>query len=259
MNSKEALEKVKKSFLDFDNTSWKEFLVFSAKFTSYSYNNRFLVYYQMPEATYLKGYRAWQKEGRQVKKGEHGIRIFAPLPKKVVENGEEKKVISGFRLVSVFDISQTEGNDDELPTLVTGLRGDVPDEYLENIKQNAPIPITITEKMAAHGMYDFKDHYIVVKQASKKQMFKTMLHELGHYYHEQVGWEEEDDRQKEFIAESVACAVAAMNNIDTTDYSVTYIKAWLDDYKQFDKLQKKIEKIIKKINKLCDFQKAEVA
>ena len=81
-----------------------------------------LIMYQNPYATQVAGYKVWQSLGRQVRKGEHGLRILAPLAVKDKENGETN--IKGFRGVSVFDISQTDG--EELPEVATLLKGDDP-------------------------------------------------------------------------------------------------------------------------------------
>ena len=73
---------------------------------SYSRNNQALIFFQCPWAKEVKGYRQWKKEGRQVQKGEGGISIFAPLTRKAKKTNDDEEVF-GFRLVSVFDISQT--------------------------------------------------------------------------------------------------------------------------------------------------------
>ena len=93
-------------------------------FHSYSFNNIILSWLQRPDFTLLAGYKSWKGRGRQVKKGERAIRILAPMVKKIKEdNGDETMIIRGFRLVSVFDIAQTEGEEIEelgCPDLVSG-------------------------------------------------------------------------------------------------------------------------------------------
>ena len=98
-----------------NSDTFKEALKFRTKFYRYSFNNSFLIYIQCPEATYVAGYRKWQQLGRQVRKGEKAISILAPIIKKVEEEGKEEKRPVGFRTASVFDLSQTDG--DELPEL----------------------------------------------------------------------------------------------------------------------------------------------
>jgi len=254
MKTQEALERVKKAFLNFDENEWKMFLSFCSKFHSYSWNNRILIYLQKPQATLLKGYRSWQKMGRQVKRGEKGVWIFAPMSKKEVKNGVERMVIKGFRVVSVFDISQTEGDEVEIPSVISGIKGEVSRELIEGIIESSPVEITFKKELIAHGLYSPSEKKIEIKEDGSKQMFKTILHELSHYYHHQIGWEEENDRQKEFIAESSACAVASIFGVDTSEYSVMYLKSWLDDFEQFEKLQKKLKKVIDKVAELFQLQ-----
>ena len=117
---------------------WIRYLKFNSMFYNYSYNNIILIMMQRPDATYVAGYTAWRKLNRYVKKGEKGIGILCPCIRKVeafkepddtnVYNDKEaekevKKVVSGFKIGYVFDLSQTDGDDSMLPVLVTGLAG----------------------------------------------------------------------------------------------------------------------------------------
>ena len=79
----------------------------------YSARNAMLIVMQAPEVTEVAGFKAWQERGRQVRKGEHGIRILAPAGRgqgaePTEENPEGKPGRQYFRLISVFDISQTD-------------------------------------------------------------------------------------------------------------------------------------------------------
>ena len=118
---------------------WAEFLRFAARFHDYSLGNMILILMQRPDASYVAGYNTWQKMRRQVNKGERGIRILAPcVSKKTVEDdsGEEREIVSRyFKTVSVFDISQTSGED--VPTICDELHGDV-----ENVTE-------LTERIAS--------------------------------------------------------------------------------------------------------------
>lgn len=91
----------------------EEFETFSGYFAKYSIRNQMLIFMQNPNATGVAGYRAWQAEGRQVKKGERGIMIFGPSKRKVIEENKggeqvEKTISMPPPVVTVFDISQTE-------------------------------------------------------------------------------------------------------------------------------------------------------
>ncbi len=89
--------------------TFKAYLDVQARFHRYSWHNSMLILSQRPDASQVAGYRAWQKLGRQVTKGERGIMIFAPCPfKKERDNGDTETGMF-FRAVHVFDVSQTEG------------------------------------------------------------------------------------------------------------------------------------------------------
>src|SRR5215211_7674236 len=68
--------------------SWRAMLATAARFHSYSWRNCLLIMTQMPTATQVAGYRTWQGMGRQVRKGEHGIAVIAPVT--YHRNDEEK-------------------------------------------------------------------------------------------------------------------------------------------------------------------------
>ena len=117
----------------FESERFKEYLRTMSKFYNYSFNNTLLIAMQKPEATYVAGYTSWQRNfDRQVMKGEKGIKILAPAPYKTQEEREkvdpvtQKPVIGAdgkavtetvevlrpaFKVVSVFDVSQTDGKE----------------------------------------------------------------------------------------------------------------------------------------------------
>ncbi|MBR1477166.1 MAG: hypothetical protein IJ608_04285 [Lachnospiraceae bacterium] len=242
----------------FEGKRYKKYLDTLSKFHSYSFNNCLLIAMQMPEASYIAGYRDWQiKFKRNVKKGEHGISILAPNPykKKVLrdvidENGEKVKNAEGrilkteeeinlmsFRPVKVFDISQTEG--EELPSIcVDELSGEV-DGYTEFISALEDISIVPVErgkiKGGAKGFYSPSDKKIVLKDnISPMQEIKTLIHEEAHsMLHDTDGVHiegvediQKDRRTKEVEAESVAYTVCKHFDIDTSEYSFGYIAGW---------------------------------
>src|SRR5690625_4915918 len=104
-----ALERLQTAVFDLlTSDGWIKALRFRAQFHSYSFFNSLLILSQLPTATLVSGYRKWKEMGRQVRKGERGIRILAPMLRKDPDD-EERKVLTGFREVSVFDVSQTDG------------------------------------------------------------------------------------------------------------------------------------------------------
>ena len=255
MKMKEAYEKLQESFMQFEGEeSWKEYLRFSARFHEYSLNNTALIYVQNPDARYVKGYRAWQKLGRQVKKGEKAIKIFAPVSQKVKDkDGEESWSVSGFRVINVFDLAQTEGNDDELPLIVTGLKSDMDySNLLKKILEGIDISVSFDDmSYAQHGKYAIKEKHILFNSRNNPlHSLKTLFHELAHHFHLDACKEKRNKLSmdmEEFVAESSAYLVCAQLAIDTGAYSIPYLKSWLDDFKAFQDMRRDIEKTTKKI------------
>ncbi len=256
----------------FESDNYKNYLNIMSKFHNYSINNTLLIARQNPDATLVAGFKSWEKNfGRHVKKGEKGIKILAPSPYKkkvLVElvdpvsreimldiNGnpvkEETEVnMTAYRIVSVFDVSQTEGN--PLPQIgVAELTGNV-DEYelfVEALKQSTSIPISFENiSGAAKGYYNPVTASIAVKAGMpESQTVKTMIHEIAHsiLHNDILDEAEKKDRQtKEVEAESVAYTVCQHFGIDTSDYSFGYIAGWSSS-KETEELKQSLETIQK--------------
>lgn len=256
----------------FESDNYKNYLNIMSKFHNYSINNTLLIARQNPDATLVAGFKSWEKNfGRHVKKGEKGIKILAPSPYKkkvLVElvdpvsreimldiNGnpvkEETEVnMTAYRIVSVFDVSQTEGN--PLPQIgVAELTGNV-DEYelfVEALKQSTSVPISFENiSGAAKGYYNPVAASIAIKAGMPEiQTVKTMIHEIAHsiLHNDILDEAEKKDRQtKEVEAESVAYTVCQHFGIDTSDYSFGYIAGWSSS-KETEELKQSLETIQK--------------
>lgn len=256
----------------FESDNYKNYLNIMSKFHNYSINNTLLIARQNPDATLVAGFKSWEKNfGRHVKKGEKGIKILAPSPYKkkvLVElvdpvsreimldiNGnpvkEETEVnMTAYRIVSVFDVSQTEGN--PLQQIgVAELTGNV-DEYelfVEALKQSTSVPISFENiSGVAKGYYNPVTASIAVKAGMpESQTVKTMIHEIAHsiLHNDILDEAEKKDRQtKEVEAESVAYTVCQHFGIDTSDYSFGYIAGWSSS-KETEELKQSLETIQK--------------
>lgn len=256
----------------FESDNYKNYLNIMSKFHNYSINNTLLIARQNPDATLVAGFKSWEKNfGRHVKKGEKGIKILAPSPYKkkvLVElvdpvsreimldiNGnpvkEETEVnMTAYRIVSVFDVSQTEGN--PLPQIgVAELTGNV-DEYelfVEALKQSTSVPISFENiSGVAKGYYNPVTASIAVKAGMpESQTVKTMIHKIAHsiLHNDILDEAEKKDRQtKEVEAESVAYTVCQHFGIDTSDYSFGYIAGWSSS-KETEELKQSLETIQK--------------
>ncbi|MDO5398457.1 MAG: DUF4316 domain-containing protein [bacterium] len=187
----------------FESDKYKQYLQTMSRFHRYSVNNQMLIYMQKPNATHVAGFNKWRDQfGRNVKKGEKGIKIIAPTPfkKKVEEtkldpdtklpmlddNGKEIKVekeiqIPMFRVVSVFDVSQTDGK--PLPQLASDLSGNVEnyEAFFEAIRRSSAVPITFEPIANADGYFSLDEQKIVIREGmSEVQTVSALLHELAH-------------------------------------------------------------------------------
>lgn len=235
-NVKEAYDllNTKMENMDFKE-GWLEYLAFQAKFYNYSFRNSMLIQAQNPSANHVAGFNAWKKMGRHVKKGQKSIKIFGPCfyKEEDEETGEKKDVIRGFRLISVFDILQTDGDKSKLPTLVSGIKVDKEDYSALYQDLLSKVDILVTESQEDSSNGGSKGHYvlsnpeIVVKRNSYTQMIKTLFHEYAHHVHITRKMEGSDDKgYKEIVAESVAYIVSQRFGLDTSDYSLQYINSW---------------------------------
>lgn len=230
-----ALERLEAGIQELlDSGDWAKYLKLQSKFHRYSFHNTLLIMTQYPEASQVMGFKQWQKLGRQVKKGEKGIAIFAPCRyKRKDEDGEEKHFLAGFRIAYVFDISQTEGED--LPQLCKGLQGDDAGllERLMSYAQSQSIQVQIKPLLDCNGFCQFTEQkaslIAVSSDLALRHQAKTMAHELGHaLLHGETDYRAHRPTC-ELEAESVAFVVLDYFGLDTSDYSFGYIARWKDE------------------------------
>ena len=243
----------------FESERYKEYLRVMSKFHNYSFNNTLLIAMQKPDASLVAGFSSWKNNfGRNVMKGEKGIKIIAPSPftvkqevektdpqtgKPIIGNDgkpvtEEKEIkVPAYRVVSVFDVSQTEGR--ELPDIaVNELTGDVDrfKDFFAALEQASPAPIGF-EKIegGAHGYYHLEEKRIAIDEGmSDLQTLKTAIHEIAHAKLHDIDLnapkEEQkprvDRRTREVEAESVAYTVCQHYGLDTSEYSFGYVAGW---------------------------------
>lgn len=247
---------------------WLNYLAFQAKFYTYSARNAILIFSQNPEATFVKGFKAWNRLGRHVKKGAKGLAILAPCFKKVEEFAEpedvseyqdaegekvEKKVLSGFRMAYVFDIADTDGDDSRLPVLVKGLAGNSVEEQAiyEALKEyiSAAHDVVEVAGMGVKGSYNKETGIICVKSDMEcLQKIKTILHEYAHSIDFSMHPDESISRnRRELVAESVAFVVSLRLGLDTSRYSIGYIRSWLKDKDELKIVADAVQKVAAKI------------
>ena len=281
----------------FDSERYKEYLRVMSKFHNYSFNNTLLIAMQKPDASLVAGFSAWKNNfERNVMKGQKGIKIIAPSPYKIKQEmqkidphtqkpiigkdgkpvTEEKEIkIPAYKVVSVFDVSQTEGK--ELPDIaVDELTGDVDryKDFFAALEKTSPVPIAFENiGGGSHGYYHLEDKRIAINEGmSELQTLKTAIHEIAHAKLHDIDLNAPKDEQqprvdrrtREVEAESVAYTVCQHYGLDTSDYSFGYVAGWSSG-RELSELKSSLEtirsaaaEIINSIDEnLAELQKAQ--
>lgn len=276
-SSRDRLKEITASIEDgikelFQSESYAQYLQTMSRFHHYSVNNQVLIHMQKPDATLVAGFNKWKNQfGRNVIKGEHGIKIIAPTPfKKKIEQEkldpdtqlpmldadgkiitEEKTIqIPMYKPVTVFDVSQTEGK--HLPQLAHDLSGNVAnyDVFMEALRRSSPVPISV-EVMGGgmDGYFDLEHQDIAIRKGmSEVQTVSAVIHEMAHaLLHNRTKDTEEKTPEisrstEEVQAESISYAVCAYYGIATGDNSFGYIASWSKD-KTLPELRESLEVI----------------
>ena len=249
---KEITDRLEQGILGlYESERYADYLRTMSKFHDYSLNNTILI--AMQGGNLVKGYKQWEKEfDRHVKPGEKAIKILAPSPftvKKQVEKidpdtqkpvfdkdgkpvTEEKEIkIPAFRVVSVFDVSQTEGK--ELPSLTYELTGNVEQykDFFTALEKTSPFAMEFEALSGSiKGRCNYEEKRISINEGMDElQNIKTAIHEIAHATLHDIDKdapERPDRRTREVQAESVAYAVCQHYGLDTSDYSFGYIAGW---------------------------------
>ena len=219
------------------NTSerWTQYLEVQSRFPRYSSNNVLLILDQRPDATRVAGYRAWQALGHQVLAKESALRIFAPMKYQRDDppDGELAQEIRGFKLVPVFDVSQTEGP--ELPDIVSKLHGHAPEGLFAKLTDFANgIGFRVERPWSLVSGANGDTHHAagLIRVATNNdgaQQVKTLAHEIGHaLLHDPEATSAGDLARelKELEAESVAYVICRALGMETGEYSFGYVLGW---------------------------------
>ena len=266
----------------FESEQYKAYLTAMSKFHNYSFNNTLLIAMQKPDASLVAGFGKWRDDfERHVKKGEKGIKILAPSPYKVkkqmekIDPSTQKPVIGAdgkpvteereieipaFRVVTVFDVSQTEGK--EIPDIaVSELTGSVEQyqDFFAALEKTSPVPIAFENiEGGAHGYYHLEEKRIAIDEGmGELQTLKTAIHEIAHAKLHAIDKDapateqadRPDRRTREVQAESVAYAVCQHYGLDTSDYSFGYVAGWSSG-RELSELKASLETIRKAANEL---------
>ena len=264
-----------------DSENYKSYLTSMSKFHTYSFRNTMLIFLQKPDASLVAGAGKWQSEFERTRKqGERGLKILAPnfykvkkrVPKKDPDTGElikdkdgktvmdeQEITVPDYRVVSVYDVSQTEGK--ELPEAhVDMLSGDVEQfqDLQAALERSSPYAISIEPILdGAKGRCFYLEQRIAVNEGmGELQTLKTAIHEVAHARLYEKNSHLAEDKQpdkatREVQAESVAYAVCQYWGLDTSDYSFGYIANWSSG-RDLKELQASLETIRAAANDLIN-------
>jgi antirestriction protein ArdC len=234
-----------------DGEQFKRHLSFAAKFHRYSANNCLLVMLQKPGATRVAGYRRWQELGRQVRRGEEGIRIFAPIFRTVEdeESGEKARILCCLKIIKVFDVSQTV----PVPGAPSISEKPQPEALPEALPGSSSAARTLAQSLArlceaeglalresveeldalypgANGLYSPKKMLILLRETlADDQKAMSLTHELAHHLlHRSASATEAERPTLEAEAEGTAYAVLSYFGVDASSYSFAYVAHWAE-------------------------------
>jgi antirestriction protein ArdC len=218
---------------------WLSFLDTARTFRAYSLNNVLLIFAQRPDATRVAGYQAWRSLGRQVRRGEQGIAILVPCTYRHDSDTSDaepepgtRRVLRGFKVAHVFDVSQTDG--DPLPEppvrLLDGPESSGLTDRLAELVRAEQFDFVLGPMPSGHeqalGVTDYVSRTVTVRRnVSPAQQAKTTAHELAHVLLHGDGTRASRE-VCEVEAESVAYLVCGTNGLSTDAYSLGYVASW---------------------------------
>ena len=227
-----------------NSDAFTAYLSTMSRFHHYSLNNTILIAFQRPDATHVAGFHTWKSLGRTVIKGEKGIMILAPIPKRLRAEGEETSEsgldqrtetkektlpggVWGFRVVYVFDVSQTEGK--ELPQFAK-VAGD-PAAKLDTLKNLVSKEgITLAYSSGLGGAYgvSLSGRIEILSGLTPAHEFSVLTHELAHelLHRDPLRRAETTRTVRETEAEAVAFVVCQAIGLDTSTQHADYIKLY---------------------------------
>lgn len=232
-DARELLEQGIADILNDDQ--YRAWLEMVARLHRYSWSNCLLIALQKPDASMVAGYRRWQDLGRQVRKGERSIRIFAPVTKRKSDDPDAERVVVNFKAAAVFDVSQTEGDDLPQPPRPELLGGDHPAEPVLSdrlmawcAERGVTVERAEPTRAGANGDYDPKQRAIRIRpDLVPLAALKTLVHEVAHAAADHQLRDARCD--VECVAESVAYIVLHHAGIDTSAYTFPYVAGWAQD------------------------------
>lgn len=269
---KDAVENLVSALNSGKSERYIEYLKFCSKFYNYSQNNQILIYTQMPTATKVAGFKAWESLGFKINKGSKALKILAPQQYKYIEVDGERiyfnqmtkeqkankalhRVGVTYKPVPVFDISQcTNMNDKDVVTSFFYNLGDThKDQYinLSNlVSERLNINIIETEKTHGAEGVSMGGTILIKKSLDYNNKLLTLLHEIAHEMLDKGSDSDREDTTKEIRelrAESISYIVGqylGLENPFSSDYLLMYKVDAKSLKDHLDKIQKTSKSII---------------
>ncbi|MGD9573740.1 MAG: ArdC-like ssDNA-binding domain-containing protein [Thermoleophilia bacterium] len=213
---------------------WQRFAKGRALLRGYSLNNTLLILAQRPDATTVASFRHWTELGRQVRRGERALRIWAPSVRRERDEatGEETAAVRAFVLVPVFDIAQTDGPPLPEPPPVRPLTGDSHAHLLPGLERQAEEAGYVVERHDAMpgGAEGFVDHRrrVIALSASlaPNGQVAVLVHELAHVHG--ARYAEYGRAGAEVVAETAAFVALSAARLDTSGQAIPYVSGWAE-------------------------------
>ncbi|MDE3289447.1 ArdC-like ssDNA-binding domain-containing protein [Lacticaseibacillus paracasei] len=271
---RQLVENAEKEILKLtDSEKFKSYLDTVAKFHRYSQRNIDLIYSQNPSASQVAGFKKWQNDfKRSVNKGEKGIRIAAPIIKKLTPaekkrlDTTDERAIVGYRYLPVFDVSQTSGE----PVLsakdfvkenladhqnVTSLYNAFKD-YLNQQTDLKVSEVPLETLNGAKGYFQPSTNEIVIggDEPDNALKLKTLYHEYAHsqLHGLKSAFKDRPRAYQETQAEAIAYVAMQNIGVDTSNYSLGYVATWAKDKAVIHSALSEIQQVSNKVIELSD-------
>jgi antirestriction protein ArdC len=230
--TEQALDKLIQALEAGKSETLKAYLAVMSRFRRYSWGNVLLIAFQRPDASFVAGFNRWKELGRNVKKGEKGITILAPITvsnQKEDNSAEEEHVLVGVKPVHVFALDQTEGK--PLPEFAT-IKGD-PKDHTDRLKRyiaELGIPVEYSTDIAPAKGISTSENIVLLPALPLPEEFSTLVHELAHSLLHRGERRSETTRTiRETEAEAVAFVVSSAIGLDPGFASSDYIQLYRGD------------------------------
>lgn len=242
---------------------WKRWAAMRARLHSYSFANTMLLLAQMPDASLVQSGKKWMAIDRRMIAGTRALRVFAPLFRKPtadeIAGGRrpDEQILYAFKLVPVFDVSQTEGEPVPAGPEPQPLTGDSHAAYwrpLEKLAQSLGYSVSVEDLSEGLGGYcNLRDkHIAITSSAAPNQRVATLIHEIAHAMG--IDYQDYTREQSEVLVETATFIVSTVIGLDTNTRSVPYVAHWGGDdaakhieafAATVDKTARQIEKAVK--------------